>query len=296
MKSGFMFKGRSSNEFGVDIQTKNRTMLPSVKNQTYGVPNMDGDYDMTEANEYGRAFYEDRVFEVTMHIYGDNLAELERKAAGIASWLTGKGLFKFDDMSSSYNARVISNVAFTPERHGKKADVSVIFQSEAIGRADFDVSDGICLKNDVLLDSNIPLDMSGYFTKQLSAGKNYIEFVNIGDFYVRPVFNFHGSKNVTLWIYSIDYIPDFPDAGKKITVETNTGRSVVSVDFEKCEATDGFTPRLADQIQGKFFEFPPGISKVGIYTDEKCTLYIKYVPRTIYDFDFSQTDWGDGNA
>ena len=80
-------------------------------------------------------------------------------------------------MSSSYNARVISNVAFTPERHGKKADVSVIFQSEAIGRADFDTYNGIYLENDVLLDSNIPLDMSEFFVKELTAGQ--IAGVNI---------------------------------------------------------------------------------------------------------------------
>ena len=292
MKNGFMFKGRSSNEFGIDIQTKNRTMLPSVKNQTYGVPNMDGDYDMTEANEYGRAFYEDRVFEVTMHIYGDNLAELERKAARIASWLTGKGLFKFDDMSSSYNARVISNVAFTPERHGKKADVSVIFQSEAIGRADFDVCNGIYLKNDVLLDSNIPLDMSGYFVKQLSVGENYIDFINIGDFYVRPVIDFIGSKNPAFWV--CDEF-DEPYDGKKITVE-HDGVGILTIDFEKCDVRNWMQYSIADKMQGKFFEFPPGVTRVGIYTAKACTLYIHYVPRTIYDFDFSQTDWGDGNA
>lgn len=283
MKSGFMFKGRSSNEFGVDIQTKNRTMLPSVKNQTYGVPNMDGDYDMTEANEYGRAFYEDRVFEVTMHIYGDNLAELERKAAGIASWLTGKGLFKFDDMSSSYNARVISNVAFTPERYGKKADVSVIFQSEAIGRADFNVSDGIRLKNDVLLDSNIPLDMSEFFTKQLSAGKNYIEFVNIGDFYVRPILTFDGVKNITV---------TYGDG--KIMIEDLEKDTVIN--FGKCIVTNSDGDNLISKMSGKFFELPTGVSELEIYVSEECQMKIDYTPRTIYDFDFSQTDWGDGNA
>ena len=283
MKNGFVFKGRSSNEFGVDIQTKNRTMLPSVKNQTYSVPNMDGEYDMTEANEYGRAFYEDRVFEVTMHIYGDNLAELERKTARIASWLTGKGLFKFDDMSSLYNARVISNVAFTPERYGKKADVSVIFQSEAIGRADFNVSDGIELGKAIPLDSNFPLDMSEFFVKDLTAGENTVEIVNIGDFYVRPILTFDGAANITV---------TYGDS--KIMIEDLETDAVMN--FEKCIVTNSDGDNLISKMSGKFFELPPGISELEIYASEECQMKIDYTPRTIYDFDFSQTDWGDGNA
>ena len=268
---------------GVTVKSKSRLLIPETKEYSYGLPLTDGSYDFSDINEYGRAFYEDRVFEVTMHIYGDNLAELERKAAGIASWLTGKGLFKFDDMSSSYNARVISNVAFTPERHGKKADVSVIFQSEAIGRADFDVSDGIRLKNDVLLDSNIPLDMSEFFTKQLSAGKNYIEFVNIGDFYVRPILTFDGVKNITV---------TYGDG--KIMIEDLEKDTVIN--FEKCIVTNSDGDNLISKMNGKFFELPTGVSELEIYVSEECQMKIDYTPRTIYDFDFSQTDWGDGNA
>lgn len=268
---------------GVTVKSKSRLLIPETKEYSYGLPLTDGSYDFSDINEYGRAFYEDRVFEVTMHIYGDNLAELERKAAGIASWLTGKGLFKFDDMSSSYNARVISNVAFTPERHGKKADVSVIFQSEAIGRADFDTYNGICLKNDVLLDSNIPLDMSGYFTKQLSAGKNYIEFVNIGDFYVRPILTFDSAENITV-IYG----------DSNIAVKNQETDTVM--DFEKCIVTNSDGDNLISKMSGKFFELPTGVSELEIYVSEECQMKIDYTPRTIYDFDFSQTDWGDGNA
>ena len=283
MRNGFIFKNKHSSEMGVTVKSKSRTLIPGTKEYSYDLPFLDGSYDFSEANEYGRAFYEDRVFEVTMHIYGDNLAELERKTARIASWLTGKGLFKFDDMSSLYNARVISNVAFTPERYGKKADVSVIFQSEAIGRADFNVSDGIELGKAIPLDSNFPLDMSEFFVKDLTAGENTVEIVNIGDFYVRPILTFDGAANITV---------TYGDS--KIMIEDLETDAVMN--FEKCIVTNSDGDNLISKMSGKFFELPPGISELEIYASEECQMKIDYTPRTIYDFDFSQIDWGDGNA
>lgn len=283
MRNGFRFKNKSTHDFRAVMQTKARTLLPSLREYSYTPPLCDGSYDFSDINEYGRAFYEDRVFEITLHITADELCELERKAARLAMWLTGKGTLKFDDMSSSYEARVISNVAFTPELRGKKATVSVIFQADSIGKADFNTLDGIMLDNCILLDSNIPLDMSEYFIRSLRAGENTVKFVNIGDFYARPKLIFDGAESLTI---------RFEDT--KITIEDL--ESDIIIDLEKCIATNSNGDNLMSKINGRFFELPSGNSTLEIYADKGCEMKIAYTPKTIYDFDFSGIDWGDGDA
>lgn len=282
---GFTFKDKHSSAYGVSCRTKARTLLPEVKSYTYDTPLSDGAYDMTEVNRFGRAFYKNRTFDMTLFIQGDNLTELERKAARVAVWLSGSGKLSFDDAKIvQWDVRIVSDVAFTPERGGKKAELSVIFQSAPIGEATFNTIDGIRLKDAVYLDSDIPLDMSGYFVKSLTSGSNAVDFVNLGDFYVRPQLEFIGDmKNITV---------SFGDS--KIILEDLTGNAVI--DLEKCIVTDGNGNSLLGNMQGDFFELPAGRSVLQIYTDEPCTLSLRYTPRTIYDFDFSEIDWGDADA
>lgn len=285
MKTGFIFKNRHSSEFGVILKTKSRPALPGVKSYRYDVPNMDGSYDFTAANPFGREFYNDRIFELSLQITADHLTALERKTAAIAAWLTGSGELIFDAASGvQWKGRFISEVAYAPEKRGKTAILSVIFQSTPIGEATFNTIDGIRLKDAVYLDSDIPLDMSGYFVKSLTSGSNAVDFVNLGDFYVRPQLEFVGDmKNVTV---------SFGDS--KMMLEDLTGNAVI--DLEKCIVTDGNGNSLLGNMQGDFFELPAGRSVLQIYTDEPCTLSLRYTPRTIYDFDFSEIDWGDADA
>ena len=246
---------------------------------------MDGSYDFTAANPFGREFYNDRIFELSLQITADHLTALERKTAAIAAWLTGSGELIFDAASGvKWKGRFISEVAYAPEKRGKTAILSVIFQSAPIGEATFNTIDGIRLKDAVYLDSDIPLDMSGYFVKSLTSGSNAVDFVNLGDFYVRPQLEFAGDmKNITVI---------FGDS--KIMLEDLTGNAVI--DLEKCIVTDGNGNSLLGNMQGDFFELPAGRSMLQIYTDEPCTLSLRYTPRTIYDFDFSEIDWGDADA
>lgn len=191
MRNGFKFKNGHSNEFGIVSKTKSRALLPSVKSFFYGTPLMDGSYDFSAANAAGREFYDDRIFELEIQIGAGSLAELERKCAGAAAWLRGSGDLIFDSMPAvKWRGRFVSDMAFAPERRGKKAVVSAVFQSTAIGRAAFTTGDGIRLGDAVPLDSDIPLDMSAYFEKRLMHGENTVDFINLGDFYVRPVLRF----------------------------------------------------------------------------------------------------------
>lgn len=285
MEFYFTYKGKSSKDFGVTARTKSRSLLPETKRYTYDTPLMDGSYDFTEANRFKRPFYKDRVHDMTLRITADSLDELGIKAAKIAAWLTGSGELTFSDTELTiWDARVASDVAYTPERYGKTAELSVMFQSSAIGRAAFTTGDGICLGDAVRLDSDIPLDMSAYFEKQLTHGENTVDFINLGDFYVRPALEFgSGAQNITV---------TYGDS--KITLEGLTDGAVI--DLEKCNVTDNSGNSILSKMQGSFFELPPGRSTLEIYVDAPCTLTIDYAPRTIYDFDFSSIDWGEAGA
>ena len=164
MKQGFTFKNRHSSEFGVVVKTKTRPLLPEVKTYISEAPLMDGGYDFTSANPFGREFYNDRMMEPTLQITADNLEELERKAAKIAAWLRGSGDLIFDSAHGvKWTGRFVSETAFVPEHRGKTAVVSAVFRAKPIGKATFDTIDGILLGNAVSLDSDLPLDLSEHF-------------------------------------------------------------------------------------------------------------------------------------
>lgn len=284
MKKGFTFKNRHSSEFGVVVKTRSRRLLPGVKSYFYSTPLMDGSYDFTEANIMGREFYNDRTFELSLQITADCLDELEKKNAHAAIWLRGSGDLIFDSAASvKWRGRFISDLAFAPERRGKSAVISAVFQSEPIGMATFTTGKGIYLGDAVALDSDIPLDMSSYFEKQLTHGENTVDFINLGDFYVRPVLKFDNGSNITV---------TYGDS--KIILEGLTSGAVI--DLEKCNITDNSGNCILSKMQGNFFELPPGRSTLEIYADAPCALTIDYAPRTIYDFDFSAIDWGEAGA
>ncbi|MDY3030521.1 MAG: hypothetical protein SOS24_02025, partial [Clostridia bacterium] len=50
----------------------------------------------------------------------------------------------------------------------------------------FNTADGISLGDAVMLDSNIPFDMTDRFVYELAEGRNSVDVVNMGEFYVRP--------------------------------------------------------------------------------------------------------------
>ena len=284
MKQGFTFKNRHSSEFGVVVKTKTRPLLPEVKTYISEAPLMDGGYDFTSANPFGREFYNDRMMEPTLQITADNLEELERKAAKIAAWLRGSGDLIFDSAHGvKWTGRFVSETAFVPEHRGKTAVVSAVFRAKPIGKATFDTIDGILLGNAVSLDSDLPLDLSEHFETSLTQGKSIVRFVNIGDFYVRPVFEFGDTNNITL-----------SHGDSKIMLEDISGGAII--DLERCVVTDLSGRSIMNKLQGNFFELPPGVSELGIYVTTPCSLKIRYAPQTIYDFDFTDIDWGDGNA
>ncbi len=284
MRTGFKFKGRHSSDFGIVAKTKSKPIVPEQKVYTYDLPGADGEIDMSECNEYGRTMYKSRLIEIELQISADGLSELQRTAARIAAWLTGKGELIFDDSyGAKWDARVSSDISFAPELAGKKAVMSVVFKAD-MGKATFTTGEGVLLKDCISLDSNLPLDLAEKFKFSLSVGENNVKIANVGDFYTKPIFRFsEGAENVTINCN-----------GKRIIAEDI--ESDVIIDCERCVVTDSEGNNLLKKKQGSFFELAPGLNDCSVYVSGACEMTVDYVPMTMYDFDFAGVDWGDDNA
>lgn len=280
MRTGFKFKGRHSSDFGIVAKTKSKPIVPEQKVYTYDLPGADGEIDMSECNEYGRTMYKSRLIEIELQISAGGLSELQRTAARIAAWLTGKGELIFDDSyGTKWDARVSSDISFAPELAGKKAVMSVVFKTD-MGKATFTTGEGVLLKDCISLDSNLPLDLAEKFKFSLSVGENNIKIANIGDFYTKPIFRFsEGAENVTINCN-----------GKRIIAEDI--ESDVIIDCERCVVTDSEGNNLLKKKQGSFFELAPGLNDCSVYVSGACEMTVDYVPMTMYDFDFACVDWG----
>ena len=159
-----------------------------------------------------------------------------------------------------------------------------MFSAKPVGRAVFNTADGISLGDAVMLESNIPFDMTDRFVYELAEGRNSVDVVNMGDFYVRPKFIFDGAMSEIKVIY-----------GKK-AIEINNINTPVVIDFERCTVENKISESLISCMSGDLFECPSGRTWITVYTDKPARLQIKYEPVTIYDFDFSDIDWGADNA
>ena len=282
MMNGFTFKNRHSSEFGIVLKTKSAVIFPSPRLYSYSPMHYDGSYDFSECNPYERTFYNDRMFELQMQIMADNFTLLQSKAAKIAAWLVGSGELVFDAANSTrWRARVSSQLSFSPEHRGKKAVIGVIFVVSAMGQASFDVSEGIKLSDGLLIGSGILLEVESKFLDiKLSAGNNTVSFLNIGDFYIRPIFTISGNCDmVTLG-----------SMGKSFSV-SSIGKQGVVIDFEKHTVTSKTGENLMGGFDGEFFEFPAGRTDVNIYSDADAVADISYYPKTMYDFNFNGIDW-----
>lgn len=280
MRTGFKFKGRHSSDFGIVAKTKSKPIVPEQKVYTYDLPGADGEIDMSECNEYGRTMYKSRLIEIELQISAGDLSELQRTAARIAAWLTGKGELIFDDSyGAKWDARVSSDISFAPELAGKKAVMSVVFKTD-MGKATFTTGEGVLLKDCISLDSNLPLDLAEKFKFSLSVGENNIKIANVGDFYTKPIFRFsEGAENVTINCN-----------GKRIIAE-DIEKDVI-IDCERYIVTDSEGNNLLKKKQGSFFELAPGLNDCSVYVSGACEMTVDYVPMTMYDFDFACVDWG----
>lgn len=289
MKTGFTFKGRHSDEFGLVMKTSSRPIHPEMKSYTYDSPLTDGVYDFSSANSYGREFYQNRIFTLIMQVYADDLTELQRKISRISVWLTGRGELIFDDTPFvKWNAAVLNSIDYAPERYGRKAILSVSFDVKPFSECIFDTSSGPALDMALSLDKAMPLDMN----TALTFSTNTINVINCGTWYVRPTLIFDVSE------YSGSFTSLSVECGsKKLSiggVSSSYNLEKIIIDLEKQTVRDGKGTSLMAYFGGEFFELAPGVNTIhsaGNIAPFKTQVI--YTPEFMYDFDM---DWGDADA
>lgn len=294
MRSGFTYKNRHSSEFGIVAKTKSRPVLPEMKSFTFESPVIDGVYDFSEANEYGRAFYNDRFFEVQLQISADSLRELEARVSKIAAWLRGSGELVFDSQPMvKWRARVASELGFVPELKGRATVMTVVFRVEPFGVCVFDTVEGPALNSSLELDENIPTDFPQRFKWSITGGDNtysyvskVIRAVNAGNVPIRPVVKITGAvKDVSIGL------------GDK-TLNIDASGDGFIIDFKKQTVTDLSGQSVMSHVGGRFFELDEITRdmQLSLCVKGEAELGVEYKPEFIYGCDFSGADWGESNA
>lgn len=271
MQIGFTYKDKHTSDFGVTALTQSRPVLPEVKSYTFEAAAADGEYDFTEANEFAREFYKDRVIEVDIQAGAGNIDELQHTVTRLSKWLCGKGELIFDDIPLViWDARIIDTVTYKPELAGRKTVLSVSFRAKPLARLVFEVPDGPVLDDKIPLDSNIPLDMTSYF---IFTGQGDHRFINIGDAPVKPILTVSGAASLTC-------------NGHTLTVPRSC-----TVDCERQVVTDASGNSIMNAVTGSFFELAAGDNTLYISAD--ITVQARYTPQFIYNADFDDVEWGD---
>lgn len=278
MRNGFKFKGRHSSEFDVTVKTKSRPVFPSVRANLVELPFRDGEYDFSKANPYGREFYSDRIFTVSVCVNAENISDMQKTLSRISLWLCGEGELIFDDMPLVvWKGRVCDEVIYLPEHQGRRAVVEVSFRVRTFGECIFD-SDGPFIDDVIALGECIPLDISAGLKYTIKKSAELTVY-NFGDRPIRPVVNLsNSSRAVSL------------SNGEKTLSFTVTGAATVDFDKQRvlCDGKN-------IEVTGEFFELPAGTSTLYVTNSSQSELLveIRYTPHFMYGNHFEDLDWGD---
>lgn len=282
MRNGFKFKDIHSSQFGVSVRTKSRPIRPSAKMFLSEVPCRDGVYDFSASNPYGREFYNNRTFAVSMSIYADNMTLMQEKLTRLSNWLCGKGELIFDDIPLvKWTGKVSDEIIYMPEHEGRKAVIEVTFSAEPFSRCVFGTDGPTIGMEHIVIGDNIPIGIDEVYTYTVS-GKGDITVMNVGDRPMRPVIEISGNAS-----------------GIKLAVEDKAlsfnADGDVTVDFDKQSVTDS-NGRV--KISGVFFEFQSGKNILHIENSntDKLTVRIHYIPQFMYNLYFDDMNWGESYA
>lgn len=291
MKTGFSFNNKHCREFGAVMKTVSRPIQPEMKSYIFESPIMDGTYDFSAANSYGRAFYKNRVFVISMIVYADNIHHLQDQLSQISNWLCGHGVLVFDDMESvEWKASVISGIDYFPESKGRKAILSVMFNVEPFSFSRFNVGEDVMLDAQIPLTAQTPLDWGNlsqyYIYSEDATTPPAVDVFNIGTWYTRPQISLdvQGCSGVSI------------SCGEKtLTVignHTEDESFDIVIDFDKQTVYDKDGNDLSGNVLGEFFELAPGNNTLTFEThwydtSETQGYYAKvqYMPKYMYDFD-----------
>jgi phage-related protein len=138
----FIYKGRKASEFGLITKSKQRPIMPEIRQRYVEIMGRDGSYDYS-SNEL-----EDRVIEVTCTFYTETVGELRYKLREISAWLYAppiesgiqdwenklgtSGWLIFDDEPDiKFNAKVANKIDF--DQTVTFGEFSIYFRCEPFG-------------------------------------------------------------------------------------------------------------------------------------------------------------------
>ena len=303
MKNGFSFKGIHSSDMGITVRTESRPIIPDVKKTEYSALLMDGAYDFSRANPYNREFYNNRTFKVQLYINGSDISELNKKLVKISQWLTGTGDLIFDDTPLvKWKARRNGEIAYAPELKGKKAILSVEFSVSAFGYSVVSTCEDIILDSQILLDTNIPLDMAGTeytFASTIESGTTYaLRFINYGERPVRPVITITtGDTSIRFTGITLTY------NGTECSCSSANHTYIVDCEKQQIRSTLNDNSGMMSNFNGEFFEFEPGLCELdvmctfaGTANFLSVTITVDFEPQVYWDFDMDNVDWSKNDA
>ena len=275
MQTGFYYKGIHTSAAGVCVATKSRPILPQIKRIEFETSAGDGMIDLSSWNELKRPLYNERIFTINMQITAENLFMLQNKLAAIASWLNGSGELMFDDCPGViWEASVIDEIGYVPERKGKKAILSVNFNVKPFSAAPFTADKGPRLGDPVMLSYKIPIGLPKTLVFEKTAENNTFVVKNIGTAYTKPIITINGESSETGTYYSTITIN-----GRSISLEAlQNGLTVI--DMESGRTTRNGTP--ISPSDGSLLELVPGDNEMTVSTFDGAKIAVSYTPRFIY--------------
>ncbi len=275
MQTGFYYKGIHTSAAGVSVSTKSRPILPNIKRIKFEASAGDGIIDLSSRNELKRPLYNERVFTVNMLITAENIFMLQNKLAAVASWLNGSGELMFDDCPGViWDASVIDEIGYVPERQGKKAILNVNFNVKPFSGASFMTGDGPTLGDSVMLGFKIPIGLPRTLMFEKTSEQNTFIVSNIGTAYTKPIIVITGESTETETYYSTITIN-----GSSLSLEViQNGMTVI--DMENGRITrNGET---ASPSSGVLLELSPGENEMTVSTFDGAKIAVSYTPRFVY--------------
>lgn len=254
--NGITINGVYSSTIPVTWKTSKRPIMPTPKTYSQAAPEADSEYDFSEFNEDERLHYFDRVFEGTITAVGRNMTTLNILLTKVARWMFGGWkTLEFDDMPGTIWTAKIENPDQISFELGKVGIATVYFRVKPFSKWFLNsMSGGIPLDSNVLIDSDIPIDLELNTVFTFVAGNQTFIVDNMGDWYTSPVISITGTfTQLTIGV------------GTKLYTYTGDIQAgdTLNIDCKNQMVTKNNLNAMLN-ISGDHFEFSPGTNILSI--------------------------------
>lgn len=227
---GLIFNGRHSSEFGLIMRSKDRTVLPSVREDYEYLPKRNGSIHFFHG-------IDDRFIEVEFCFVEKNMPSLREKVRKIAGWLftTSKEKLIFDDEPDKYYMAKVGN-QISLDQFIYTGTFTVIFRCEPFAYVD----------KTLVVTSPCTLHVDGTYETDISiAGVVERYSIDIGGEYQA------NEKDVSIQLNR-----------KRIALKNDV--DVFLIDTEKMRVVNGNNENMFSSIEGDLDEFKlhPGVNEL----------------------------------